>query len=145
MKRALILALAVALAPAAEAQLYKYVDKNGKTVYSDQPPPGVDSKALNIRAGAGPATRTAVERDKELDKGRKAVAEKDKKAGESAERAAEAQQRCAAARSNYQIYTDGGRIQKLNEKGERELLSDEEIESKRASSRREMEEACKPS
>lgn len=145
MKRILIVALAVALAPAAEAQLYKYVDKNGKTVYSDQPPPGVDSKSVNIRSGSGPATKSAVEQDKELEKGRKKVADDAKKAGEAEQRAAQAEQRCAAARTNFQIYADGGRIQKLNEKGERELLTDEEIESKRASSRREMEEACKKS
>ena len=46
---------------------------------------------------------------------------------------------------NFQIYADGGRIQKLNAQGERELMSDEEIEAKRASSRREMDEACKKS
>jgi hypothetical protein len=143
MKRAVILALAIALAPTAEAQLYKYVDKNGKTVYSDQPPPDVDSKAVNIRGASGPATKSAVARDKELDKGRKEVAEKAKKSGEADQRAAQAEQRCAAARTNYQIYADGGRIQKLNDKGERELLTDDEIEAKRESSRREMDEACK--
>ena len=146
MKRALMLALALALATAAEAQLYKYTDpKTGKTVYSDQPPQGVDSKTINVRGGSGPATKSAVEQDKALDKGRKKVADDAKKAGEAEQRAAQAQQRCQAARTNYQIYADGGRIQKLNAQGERELLTDEEIEAKRESSRREMEEACKQS
>lgn len=146
MKRALMLALALALATAAEAQLYKYTDpKTGKTVYSDQPPPGLDSKTINVRGGSGPATKSAVEQDKALDKGRKKAADEAKKAGEAEQRAAQAEQRCQAARTNYQIYADGGRIQKLNAQGERELLTDEEIEAKRASSRREMEEACKKS
>jgi hypothetical protein len=80
-KRALMLALAMALATAAEAQLYKYTDpKTGKTVYSDQPPPDVDTKSVNIRGGSGPATKSAVEQDKALEKGRKEVAEKAKKA-----------------------------------------------------------------
>jgi hypothetical protein len=141
-----MLALALALATAAEAQLYKYTDpKTGKTVYSDQPPQGVDSKTINVRGGSGPATKSAVEQDKALDKGRKKVADDAKKAGEAEQRAAQAQQRCQAARTNYQIYADGGRIQKLNAQGERELLTDEEIEAKRESSRREMEEACKQS
>lgn len=145
MKRLIILAAAMALAPMAGAQLYKYVDKDGKTVYSDQPPAGVDSKQISS-GGRGPAPappKTAVERDKELDKGRKEVAEKAKKAGEDAEKQAQSEQRCAGARSNYQMYVDGGRIQKMNEKGERELLSDAEIEAARERSRREMEEACK--
>jgi hypothetical protein len=146
MKRALMLVLAVALATAAEAQLYKYTDpKTGKTVYSDQPPPDADSKTINIKGGGGPTTKSAVEQDKALDKGRKKVAEDAKKSGDAAERAAKAEAHCNAAKQNFQIYADGGRIQKLNSQGERELMSDEEIEAKRASSRREMDEACKKS
>jgi hypothetical protein len=145
MARTLILALALALgAAAATAQLYKYTDpKTGKTVYTDQPPAGQDSKTLNIKSGGGPATQSAVAQDKALDKGRKKVADDAKKAGDAEERKAKADAHCAAARQNFQIYADGGRIQKLNAQGERELMSDEEIEAKRASSRREMEEACK--
>jgi hypothetical protein len=139
-----MLAMAMALATAAEAQLYKYTDpKTGKTIYSDQPPPDQDAKTLNIRTRSGPTTKSAVEQDKALDKGRKKVAEDAKKAGEAEKRAAAQAEHCLAARQNYQIYADGGRISKMNEKGERELLTDEEIESKRESSRRQMEEACK--
>ena len=144
MKRVLMLAMALTLATAAEAQLYKYTDpKTGKTVYTDQPPADQDSKTLNIRTPGGPATKSAVEQDKSLDKGRKKVAEDAKKAGDAEKRAAAAAEHCKAARQNFQIYSDGGRISKMNDKGERELLTDEEIEAKRESSRRQMEEACK--
>lgn len=145
MTRTLILALALAFgASAATAQLYKYTDpKTGKTVYTDQPPVGQDSKAVNIKGGSAPAAKSAVEQDKALDKGRKKVAEDAKKAGEAEERKAKAEAHCAAAKQNVQIYADGGRIQKLNAQGERELMTDDEIEAKRVSSRREMEEACK--
>ena len=144
MKRILMLAMALALATAAQAQLYKYTDpKTGKTVYSDTPPPDQDSKALRISPQGGPATKSAVEQDKALDKGRKKVADDAKKSDEAEKRAAAAAEHCKAAKQNYQIYADGGRISKMNDKGERELLTDEEIESKRASSRRQMEEACK--
>lgn len=144
MKRVLMLAAALAFASAAGAQLYKYTDpKTGKTVYSDQPPPGQDSKTLNIRVPSGPATKSAVEQDKALDKGRKEVADKAKKSDEAEKRAAANESRCRSARQNHEIYVQGGRISKMNDKGERELLTDEEIESKRESSRREMEEACK--
>ncbi len=83
MKRTLFVALAVALAPAAEAQLYKYVDKNGKTIYSDQPPPDADTKSVTVRAaGSAAPQKSAVERDKEAEKGRKAASEGAKKANE---------------------------------------------------------------
>ena len=39
MKTIVLLTCALAVATLASAQLYKYVDKNGKTVYTDQPPP----------------------------------------------------------------------------------------------------------
>jgi hypothetical protein len=144
MKRIFVLALALAFAPVAAAQLYKYTDpKTGKTVYSDQPPAGVDSKSVNLKASGGPATKSAVEQDKALDKGRKKAADDAKKAGEAADRTAKAEAHCSAAKQNFQIYAEGGRISKMNSQGEREILTDEEIEAKRVSSRREMEEACK--
>jgi hypothetical protein len=139
----IVLAAVLALAPVAQAQLYKYVDKNGKTVYSDQPPPDVESKQMrvpNTRSSA-PA-KSAVERDKELDKSRKEGSEKQKKADEAADKAAQAARRCEQARIAHQTYVDGGRISKY-EKGERVLMSDEEIEAARERSRQEMEEACK--
>ena len=146
MKRLVILALAVALAPPAMAQLYKYVDKNGKTVYSDTPPPDADTKSVRVPTGGVtnvPAPKSAVEQNKDNEKARKADAEKSKKASEEAARAAQNEQRCAQLKSNLQLYTDGGRIQKTNEKGERDFMSDAEIESARARTQREMEEACK--
>lgn len=146
MKKAIILMLAMGLATTATAQLYKYVDKDGKTVYSDQPPAGVDSKQINSagRTTTPPAPpKTAVERDKELDKGRKEAADKAKKAGDETDRQAQNEQRCSITRSNYAMYTEGGRIQKTNDKGERELMTDTEIEAAREKARREMEEACK--
>jgi len=149
MKRLIILALALALAPEAGAQLYKYVDKDGKTVYTDQPPANIDSKQINSggRSFAPPAPPAAAPKNapaKDADKNSKdGPADKAKKAADDAAALAQNEQRCSAARGNYQMYMEGGRIQKTNEKGERELLSDAEIESMRASSRREMEEACK--
>jgi Domain of unknown function (DUF4124) len=150
MKRALILAVAVAFVPAAGAELYKYVDKDGKTVYSDTPPANVDAKQINVQSGrastaAAPASgpKTAIERDKELQKGRDEAKEKQKKADQAQQEAADKEYRCAQARSNYAMYADGGRITKYNEKGERVYLGDAELELERERSRRDMDEACK--
>ena len=141
---ALALSLAAIFASSAQAALYKWTDAQGHVVYSDQPPPDVDSK--QIRASTGTASspeKTAVERDKEAQKGRKDAAEKAKKGEEDAQRNAQNEARCAALKSNYQMYVDGGRIQRTNDKGERELMSDAEIEAAREKTRREMDEACK--
>lgn len=149
MKRILFL-LALAAAGLAQAQLYKYVDKDGKTVYSDQPPANLESKQLNVNTGrsatsaapAANAPKTAVERDKELEKARQESREKAAKDGKKAE---ENEKACAAARQAHQTYVQGGRMHKYDEKGERVILGDEEIEAEKNRTRREMEEACKKS
>jgi hypothetical protein len=145
MKRIIIALFALAFAPAAFAQLYKYVDKDGKTVYSDQPPANVESKQISVPTGGNGPGKTAVARDKEVEKSRTEVREKEKKAAESEKRAADAEYRCSLAKAAYKTYQEGGRIRRYNAKGELEYLDDGEIEAGRDKSRREMEEACKKS
>jgi Domain of unknown function (DUF4124) len=146
MKRIVILALACALAPLASAQLYKYVDKDGKTVYSDTPPANVESKQINIQpssgAGAG-GPKSFLERDKETDKAREDAKDKTKKAEEVAKTAAANDERCKQAKIEYQVYADGGRLVKYNDKGERIYLGDAEIDAERIRSQKVMDEACK--
>ena len=144
MKRIVVLAIAIAFAPLAGAELYKYVDKDGKTVYSDQPPSNVDSQQLHVNTGVSSTpANSAVARDKAQEKGREAERDKAKKAEAEANNAKVAEQKCAQAKQDYQTYQDGGKLFKYNKDGEREYLSDEEIEAKRKSSKQEMDEACK--
>ena len=138
--------VACACAPLAGAQLYKHVDKNGRTVYSDQPPPNVEAKRIHVPSAPptpDAGNKSYVERDKALEKSRKAARERQEKSEQQAQKAAQAEQRCAQARAAYQTYADGGRIYKYNEKGERTYLGDAELETERNRTRREMEEACK--
>ncbi len=145
MKRLLIAALLAVLAAPAAAQLYKWVDKDGKTHYSDAPPPNQETKQLNVQSGAttnAPA-KSSVERDKAAQKARDEAKESGKKADEAARNASDKDESCSRAKQAYATYADGGRIHKYNDKGEREFLSDEAIEKERERSRREMDEACK--
>jgi molecular chaperone GrpE (heat shock protein) len=147
MQRIIVVAIALALSPLAAAQLYKYVDKDGKTVYSDQPPPNTASKQVNVQSGpaAAPAAgpKSAVEKDKDLEKSRKEAREKQDKQAKAAQKDQEAEQRCAQARTAFQSYSDGGRLYKYNDKGERVFMDDAEIEAARERSRKDMDEACK--
>ena len=145
MKKVLIVACALALAPLASAQMYKYVDKNGKTVYTDQPPPDADTKNVRIQSSA-PASapqKSAVQQDKELQKGRDKTAENAKKADETAARAKAEEERCNSAKAAYAQYQMGGRITKLNDKGEKIFLGDDEIDAAREKSRQQVEQYCK--
>lgn len=143
MKRVIILAVVCAFAPLAGADLYKYVDKDGKTVYSDQPPPKGEAKAIHIAPlpPPPPPTESYVERDKALEKGREKEHEKEKKAQHEAEVAKAKAERCSQARRAYQTYAEGGRILTYKN-GEREYMSDEEIESARAKAKKDVDEAC---
>jgi hypothetical protein len=143
MKRIIVIALACAFAPLASAQLYKSVGPDGKVTYTDQPPAGGDAKAVNVQPSSGPAQKTAVERDKEAQKLRDQAKEKATKADATAKNDQIKEKRCAQATSEYQVYTEGGKLAKTNEKGERVLMNDQEIETERGRARSVMEEACK--
>jgi len=149
MNRFALAAIALALAPVASAQLYKYVDKDGKTVYTDQPPANVESKPMRVQSAppvpAAAAPKTALEKDKDVDKGRKEAADKAKKGAETAKREADNEQRCADARSNLELYESGGRIAKRNVQGERVFLEQHEIDAEKVKARAVMDEACKKS
>jgi len=146
MKRIAAVAALVAFVPLAGAELYKYVDKNGRTVYADQPPAGIDSKVVkdaNVSSAAPP--KTALEKDKALEKGRKEAREKADKADKTAARDREQEQRCQQARQNVQAYQEGGRMYKYNDKGEREFMGEEDIAAGLKKAQRDMDEACKKS
>jgi hypothetical protein len=147
MKSMLIVAMALAVAPLASAEMYKYVDKNGKTVYTDQPPADADAKRMSgptapATAPAAAPAKSYVERDKEIEKGREKSREQAKKTAETDKADQARKQRCEQARGNLQIYTDGGRIMKTNDKGERDYMSDEEIAAERAKTQKLVDEAC---
>jgi hypothetical protein len=139
------LSLIMALAPAAsQAEIYKWKDKNGVVRYSDIPPPSnVPHESLGKKANKAPAeveTSPAAEAaspaspepqqitpeevspdtDKQL---------KEEEAARQRAAAAEAEQQqkqeqCTNAKARMQSYEQGGRVYKINEKGEREFLDD---------------------
>jgi len=147
MKRLILLAITLAAAPLAVAQLYKYTDKDGKTVYTDQPPASVESKQLRVPtapAAAAPApAKTALEKDKELEKGRKESRETAKKADDTAQRAREAEEKCSTATGNYKQWEAGGRFTKRTESGERVYMDEAEQAAEKEKARSIMDQACK--
>ena len=144
MKRLIVLAVGLALAPWAGAQLYKYVDKDGKTVYTDQPPATSESKQLRVQTAPADAPKSAVQKDKDLQKSRDARKDDAKKADDAEKEKARKDANCNVAKQQFQHYQDGGKIYKYNAAGERELMSDADIEAARVRSKRELDEACKP-
>ncbi|HEX5628706.1 MAG TPA: DUF4124 domain-containing protein [Usitatibacteraceae bacterium] len=146
MKRILVLACALAASTAAFGQLYKWVDKDGKVTYSDQPPPAQQSKQLNLNTGvASPPTRSAIERDKEIEKGRVEAREKAKVASEKERKSEIDQQNCKAARAYLKTVESGVRVSTMDDKGEQVILDDEQIAAERVKAQKAVDEACKTS
>jgi len=148
--RALTLVLACALPLAASAQ-WMWLDKDGRKVFSDKPPPAdIPPKSILKQPGAAapaaapttaPAAAGAVaaaapqaaasglkvsSTDKALEEKKKQAeaAEAAKKAAEQ-ERVAKARaENCARAKQAKATFDSGVRIGRTNEKGEREVMDD---------------------
>ena len=146
----LLAMLGLALALPAEAQ-WKWRDARGQTQYSDlPPPPGVPEHDILSRpagtrsrvtvfsasapaSGAAPATQAASaalapKTDPELEARRKkAEAEQAAKAkAEEARVAAARADNCRRAQSHMRTLDSGIRIARSNDKGEREILDDQQ-------------------
>lgn len=130
------------------AQVYRWVDKDGKVQYSDQPPPpgAGKSDAMRINSSSPPASAAkasdkAADKAKPGDKGKDA--EKAKSAAEDAKIAKQNEENCRDTRAQLRTLQDGGRISTTNEKGEREFMSDEQMASEIARLQKLIAENCK--
>lgn len=144
---ALVLAAPAAL-PAAAAQLYRYVDENGVTVYSQTPPPGGEAAAITVDAAAPSAADAAAAREQlreEIERDFDARNEAARAAEEAAEQAAAAKARaenCEAARTNLATLTDlGARVLQMPD-GSVTRISDEEREALMRKAEMEIEDLC---
>jgi hypothetical protein len=144
--RALLFAFAMVASLTAAAQ-YQWIDKNGSRVYSDVAPPA-DVPAKNIlkqprgstataprteaaapvaapaaSAASGPAT-AGVDKALEEKKKQAEAAEAAKKKAEEQKVAQARAENCKRARSSKASLESGMRMARTNDKGEREILDD---------------------
>lgn len=150
----LTLALLLAVPQMANAAIYKWKDKDGVTRYSDTPPAGaVPYESLGSRkpATAPPAADTAETETKPATPAQPENAEaKPKETPEQfkEKQRVEAQnkkireQNCSTARASLQTYTQGGRISRMNEQGEREYLDDAALAKGAEQARKDIAEFC---
>ncbi|MEO8718646.1 MAG: DUF4124 domain-containing protein [Burkholderiales bacterium] len=144
MNRIVILALMLAFASAASAQMYRWVDKDGRVHYTTTPPPpGVTSRTLQAPSASPPAAApddaakdaagkeerkgplTPAEQEQEFRK-RQIEAQKAREKETTAARDTEIkQQNCARARDAQATFESGQRIGRTSAQGERYYLDDE--------------------
>jgi uncharacterized protein DUF4124 len=148
---------------AANAEVYKWKDKDGTVRYSDTPPPSnmtqlpiTGKKAAPAAAIVQPSENvTAAPKAANADTKKKSAipegaavkrqekAEEDKKAGEQKDaELKQKQQNCTNAQNNFNSYKIGGRMSKTNEKGEREYLGDADIAAGLAQAQKDVDQYC---
>lgn len=121
--------LCLVAVPAAAA-LYKWVDANGRVVYSDQPPPpGANVKTETLTAPPPPANPNAMkelaQKDAELKKRQAARVEADAKSDKDRTAKGKRAEECAQANSALQQLSWGQVvIYRANEKGEQVPMDD---------------------
>ncbi len=160
MRQALIFLMALMLAGAAHAQLYKWVDKDGKVRYGDSPPPGAKTSALKApQGGAAAAATPAAAKDaaKDAAKGPLTPAEQaqefrkrqeeTKKSAEKSEREQQAKSErnegCERTREYLRTLESGQRIARSNPSGERYYLDDNQVAQEIAKAQQSVRQACK--
>ena len=128
---ALLLVLAVSVA---SAQVYKWVDENGRVHYGEKPPPGSKANAVKppVAAPNAPAKPQDLQ-SQELDFRGRQIRRREDEAGE-AQAVANRAARCSNAKERLGIAEQAALYR--TEKGERVFLSDAEqkaeIETRRA-------------
>lgn len=171
MKRlSVAISLALCMALPASAQMYKWVDANGKVQYSDKPPPS-NVKTEKLRAASpAPSAPAASEAKGQEPKdaakdgapkdaakaGPKTVAEQEqafrkRKTDEAKAREKQTQEEtiardraenCKRAKAALASLELGGRQTRIDEKGERVFLTEQEINQEIAKVRQESAAAC---
>jgi hypothetical protein len=144
--RAALAALALAAALPALAATYKWVDANGRTVYSDQPPPSGQKYEI-VGAAPPPDNPNAVKemalKDAEIRKAQKDRAEQATKAQQSRADAQKRAEICAQARAAVRTYQAAGdALLTTNEKGETVPLDPAEKARRLAEQQRLAKEYC---
>lgn len=143
---AALLAAALVL-PAAQATMYRWVDENGITVYSQTPPEG-DSVRIEKQAGPSAAEQEAART--RLEDQIKASSEAAEAAQTTArEEAAKAEQEkrrgtnCEIARRNLQTLQDLGPRMLRTPEGEYIRPSEQDVAERTAKANAQIEEFCK--
>jgi hypothetical protein len=156
-------------AGSAHAQVFKCVDEKGKTVYSQTPcPSGANATQLEGKPPAArrspyggetpaaaepakPAAKDTAAKDAKppptpeeaFQKRQQEKAEEDKKAAEKAAADARRAEDCRRAKEQVAQFDIGGRIARLDDKGERYFLDDNQVAAERARAQQLVNDTCR--
>ena len=146
-----------------DAEIYKWKDKYGTVRYTDTPPPSnikqesiIGKKAIKPtgQVPLAPVVNTDATMSKEpaltgisAEEAAARLRQKNAEADKNNKKEKETQaklkeENCKASRANLASYQQGGRIYKMNEKGEREYLDDAGLKAGAEKAQKEVSEYC---
>ena len=149
-----LLALLLFAVGTADAQLYKWVDKDGKVRYGDTPPAGASASSIkapppgaespaSAAKGAKAGPQTEAEKEQAFRKRQADAAKAAEKADSERAKNEEQSENCARMRENLRALESGQRIMRVNAAGERYYLDEAQMAQEAANVRRSMQQACK--
>ena len=157
MKPWMFIGLAAVAVGVAHAQAYKWVDKSGHVEYGDRPPPGAKVTPLrNVAPPPAPAASakgdakaaqkgplTPAQQELEFRRRMKAAQDAAAKADRERQAAEEKKQNCENAKQTLRTLQSGQRIARVDSKGERYFISDEQRAQDTARARTAVSQWCK--
>lgn len=144
-----VVALSLVAISSSQADVYRYVDKNGHVQYTDKPETlpaellaklksqRTDNSAIADRVAADLKARDAAAKAQEA--ANKAATDKTKTDQVTA---ADKANRCAQARNQYAAITTTGRVFTVDDKGERVYMDDAQLDKARATTKEQMDTWC---
>jgi len=150
MMRTIAIAALMLTAPAAAqaAEVYRWVDEQGRVHYSDRWVPGAELVGYGQPRPPDPegdAEREAAEKQALTASNERIATQQAEEAAQKAVQQDMAQiraERCRKAREDYQKAIQARRVYRTGPNGEREYVSEAEADAWRAKRRMEMEQAC---
>jgi hypothetical protein len=149
--RSLLLAslTAVALAPAALADVYKFKDDKGNVLYTDKPST-LPAERLNVQSQRTDVVAVQARQEAELKRmqdganGRaQTTAQRSEQEQADQLTAKDKADRCTKARERYDTYMNSQKLYEEQPNGERRYLTSEELDAARAAAKASMDVMCK--
>ena len=144
-----LLALGLLAVTNSQADVYRYIDKNGQVQYTDKPEllpaellaklksQRTDNSAIADRVAADLKARDTAAKIEET--ATKAKADKQKAIEATA---ADKADRCIQARGRYESLANSSRVYSVDAKGERVYMDDKQIEQSRTAAKQQMDTWC---
>lgn len=141
LKILLLLSISLNTTFAVSAEVYKWIDQDGNTHYSDKKPHNTDSTSIKIKNSKNKQQAKTEKSAKPLDEKAARAAQAQQAEVMDEARQKEIKEKCATIRANLKIIAETSRI-RVVEDGNTRYLSPEEIAAKKSRHEQQIKEFC---